>query len=336
MWLQSIFFHGYSICKLGWTSGRLFQHPRKGCKMKVKLRFSFILIITLFATSVSGSANPANTGLSFLKIGAGSRAVAMGEAYTAVANDASAAYWNPAGLVALNRTEMLFTHNKWIQDITNEFATLAIRSGKNGFGISVMVNTIPGIERRVIPSNEPLDVLTAHDVMLGFSYARKLTEHIHIGATLKYLYQKIYIEETSGFACDFGMQYDTPLQGVRAGLALQNFGAMSKFREEAVRLPRTVRLGVAYQLPVQVMNWDLLLAVDWMKILQSTSHLNFGLESKFTKYFAIRFGYQNGFDDKGVHAGFGVHFHRYRLDYAYVPFASELGDSHRISLGFGF
>ncbi|MDZ7331751.1 MAG: PorV/PorQ family protein [candidate division KSB1 bacterium] len=304
--------------------------------MKTKFWYVFVLIITLFAASVFGSTNPASTGLSFLKIGAGSRAIAMGEAYTAVANDPSATYWNPAGLAALNRTEVLFTHNKWIQDITNEFAALGIRSGKNGFGIGVMVNTIPGIERRVIPSNEPLDVLTAHDVMFGFSYARKLTEHIHVGATLKYLYQKIYIEESSGFACDFGMQYDTPLQGMKAGLALQNFGAMSKFKEQAAQLPRTVRLGFAYQLPVQIINWDLLIAADWMKILQSTSHLNFGLESNFTKYFALRIGYQTGFADKGIHTGFGIHFHRYRLDYAYVPFASDLGDSHRISLGFGF
>ncbi len=298
---------------------------------------SFIILITLLnAAVIFPGENPAATGFSFLKLGAGSRAVGLGEAYTAAANDASATYWNPAGLVNLSSPELMFTHNKWLQDITNEFAAFGFRGGKNAFGISFMSNTIGGIERRVIASAEPLDVLTAHDIMFGLSYARGLGENLSLGTTIKYLYQKIYIEDASGLAVDLGLQYATPVHGLKTGLVFQNFGFMSKLQEESTKLPQTIRVGLAYQLPLQLLNGELLLATDWLKILDSISHLNFGLEYNFIKYFALRFGYQTGFEDKGVHGGFGVGFNRYRLDYAYVPFTSDLGNSHRISVGMRF
>ena len=296
---------------------------------------AFVLMIN-FANLVYSADNPASTGPSFLKLGAGSRAISMGEAYTAVANDISGTYWNPAGLVNLSATELIFTHNKWLQDITNEFAAFGFRGGKNVFGVSFMSNTIGGIERRVKASAEPLDVLNAHDIMFGFSYARGLGEDLNLGATVKYLYQKIYIESASGLAVDVGLQYKTPLLGLRTGLVLQNFGFMSKLQEESTELPRMLRAGLAYQFPFKILSGEFLLAADWMKILESTSHLNFGFEYNFIKYFALRLGYQTGFEDKGIHGGFGVGFNRYRLDYAYVPFSSDLGNSHRISFGIRF
>jgi hypothetical protein len=306
--------------------------------MQNKLYGSIILIFALinFATLAYSAENPASTGLSFLKLGAGSRAVGLGEAYTAIANDASSTYWNPAGLTNLSGTELMFTHNKWLQDITNEFAALGFGSGKNAFGVSFMSNSIGGIERRVIASTEPLDVLTAHDIMFGLSYARGFGENLSAGATVKYIYQKMYIESASGMAIDVGLQYKTPLEGLKTGAVFQNFGFMSKLREESTKLPQTIRLGFAYEIPFQILNGKFLLAADWMKILESTSHLNFGFEYNFIKYFALRFGYQTGFEDKGIQGGFGVSFNRYRLDYAYVPFTSDLGNSHRISFGINF
>jgi len=295
---------------------------------------TFVLIINFTTLAYSGD-NPASTGLSFLKLGAGSRAVSMGEAYAAVANDASGTYWNPAGLVNLSGTELIFTHNKWLQDITNEFAALGFRAGKNAFGVSFMSNTIGGIERRVKASAEPLDVLNAHDIMFGLSYARGLGENLSLGTTIKYLYQKIYIESAAGLAVDVGLQYKTPLSGLKTGLVFQNFGFMSKLQEESTELPQTIRVGLVYQLPFQILSGEFLLAADWMKILKSTSHANFGFEYNFIKYFALRFGYQTSFEDKGIQGGFGVNFNRYRLDYAYVPFTSDLGNSHRISVGIG-
>ncbi|UCE05861.1 MAG: PorV/PorQ family protein [bacterium] len=307
--------------------------------MQNKAQLGLILVLLTLVINfalTNAQDNPSNAGLSFLKLGAGSRAVGMGEAYTAVANDASSSYWNPAGLIHISGTELMFTHNKWLQDISNEFFGLGFRAGKNAFGICFMSNTVGGIERRVKPSAAPLDVLNAHDIMLGLSFARNLNSDLSYGFTIKYLYQKIYIESSSGIAFDLGLQYQIPFMGLKTGVTFQNFGYMTELREESTKLPQMVRIGLAYQIPSRILQGEFLMATDWMKILGATSHVNLGFEYSFINYFAIRLGYQTGFEDKGIHGGFGLKFKRYRLDYAYVPFTSDLGNSHRISFGIMF
>ena len=49
---------------------------------------------------------------------------------------------------------------------------------------------------------------------------------------------------------------------------------------------------------------------------------------------ALRFGYRSGWDNQNVSAGIGVKAGQFRLDYAFVPFYSDLGETHRVSLGF--
>ena len=97
-----------------------------------KMNIAALLLILGLSTVHAGS-NPANTGLAFLKIGVGGRAVGVGEAYTAIANDASAAYWNPAGLAQLEHTEFLLTHNEWIQDVAHDFLGFTFNKGGNHF-----------------------------------------------------------------------------------------------------------------------------------------------------------------------------------------------------------
>jgi len=148
----------------------------------------FIGIIGLFVSSNTfGDTDAGNTGLAFLKIGAGGRASGMGEAFTAIANDASATYWNPAGLAHLQQGEFVFTHNKWLQDISHEFLAVSFQLGKNAFGISFISNNIDGIEYRLQPTSEPLGLIDARDIMLGFSFAREFRSNFKWGITVKYL-----------------------------------------------------------------------------------------------------------------------------------------------------
>ena len=67
----------------------------------------------------------------FLKIGVGGRATAMGDAFIAVANDVSALYWNPAGLVLTEKNEIMFSHNSWVVDIGHEFLGASFHISSN-------------------------------------------------------------------------------------------------------------------------------------------------------------------------------------------------------------
>ena len=278
------------------------------------------------------AAGPETTGLSFLKVGAGARAVGMGEAYSAVALDASATYWNPAGLAAQEKSEFAFTHNKWLQEINNEFAAVSFHIKSHAFGISVMTQNIGGIERRTGPSEEPIGEFNAHNVMAGISYARHISRNFAVGVTAKFLYEKIYVEESSGAAIDIGVRYHTAVSGLTCAFVLQNFGFVSELKNESSKLPRMARVGAAYLLPREILQGQIIIATDVVQVFEGNSHLNLGAEYLLSNMFAFRLGYQTGYEEKDIHLGLGFYFSRYRLNYAFVPFSFDLGNTHRFSI----
>ena len=233
------------------------------------------------------------------------------------------------------KSEFMFTHNSWFQDISHDFFGYTFSRGSNAFGVSFISTKIGGIERRVKPSDEPLGYIDARDFMVGLSYARPLGEQLLMGITVKYLYEKIYLESSYGFAGDIGVLYGLPVEGLTFGLTVQNLGKMSELRTTATELPALVRSGFAYQLP-QVGIGNALIAADVLKVIDGTFHVNMGLELLLKNIIALRGGYLTGYDDRGLQAGFGVELSRYRMDYAYAPFSSDIGNSHRISLGIVF
>ena len=112
----------------------------------------------------------------------------------AVAQDASAVYWNPAGMLKAKRSNVLFNHNEWIQDIRGEFVALSLVRKKSAWGFHLRSFNITDIPVRVIASTEPLENTSAHYFSAGMSYARRIHPRLDAGVTLKYLFEKIYVE----------------------------------------------------------------------------------------------------------------------------------------------
>lgn len=295
------------------------------------LLVSLLLAVVSVSSAQTGSAGA--TGLAFLKLGVGARASGMGEAYVAVANDAAATFWNPAGLSQLERSQFTFTHSEWIQDISSEFLAFAFPAFGGVSGLSVYVNNVGGIERRVNPTEEPLGTIDANDVALGLSFGRSLGSAIQAGITIKYLYEKIYLESASGYAFDFGLNVQPFGSKLNFALAAQNLGAMDELQAESVDLPKTLRFGVAYWLPLQALDGAVVLAAEGVKVVENDLRGSFGAEVQLKKMLALRLGYQSGSEDRSLAGGFGLSFRRYHLDYGYTPFGFNLGDTHRFSFG---
>ncbi len=125
----------------------------------------------------------------FLKIGVGGRAAALGEAFVAVANDASALYWNPAGLVQFQENQVIFSHNSWVVDINHEFLGAVYHLDEtNSFGISLTALTMQ--DMKVTTEFAPFgtgEYFGFSDLAIGVTYSRKMTDQFSFGGTIKYI-----------------------------------------------------------------------------------------------------------------------------------------------------
>ena len=302
------------------------------------MRKSYLIVIALFLALTHGHgteiySQAGSKGLAFLKIGLGARAGALGEAYVAVANDATAPMWNPAGLTSVDGRDVLFIHNQWFQDIRSEFVGTALSLGDNGLGFGFLINTVGEIENRAPETGALLGTFSAYDIALTGAYARKIGEQLSLGFTLKVLYEKMYIYSSSGFALDLGLRASPGIQNLSIGAAIQNIGKMGTMREEETPLPLTLRTGFAYTVTAKPLNGNILLTADISKASDSWTTFHTGLEYNLNRRLALRGGYRFGQDERGLSAGIGLGFNIYRFDYAYAPFDYDLGDTHRLTFG---
>lgn len=288
---------------------------------------------------LSASLLPAagSSGFSFLKIGVDSRAAAMGNAASALVTDASASFWNPAGISMADGDNLVLMHNDWIEDISHEFAAVQLLSGEHNLAVSLNMIFIPGVEvRGVVPTEEPIGESDASNLALGFSYAREVMPGLHAGIQLKYLYEKYYLHSADGYAIDLGVVKKDLFAGIDAAVTLQNLGFMHKLVNEATKLPVLLRAGLAAPLQPSVIPGELRLAADFTADFDETTQFGVGVEYQPASYLAVRAGYLAGSDVQDLTAGLGIIFSAMEVAYAWVPFSYDLGSGHRFTFKFGF
>ncbi|MDZ7725104.1 MAG: PorV/PorQ family protein [candidate division KSB1 bacterium] len=286
----------------------------------------FILLISMNTNLIAGG----DTGLAVLKIGAGARAAAMGEAFVALADDATALFWNPAGTSWMKNRQVHFTHTQWIQGITHNVASVSLPVGSSNIGIGLILNNVEGFEYREIASEEPLGTFSSQDIIASLNYSRRVSETFSMGLNVKYVHEKIYTQYADGYLADLGARYQ-PFSDMYFAVALQNLGVTSDMDAEQINIPEITRAGVLYKLPFSMLQDNVSVALDYIKLLDADSHVHLGTEFKPFSSLNIRLGYQTGYKDKSFSAGFGLNFGQLHLDYAYVPFGHDLGQSHRFS-----
>ncbi len=154
-----------------------------------------IFFLILLSTSNAST----EVGLAYLKIPVDARAAAMGGAYTSLVNNASATYWNPAGLALAENNSVVLMHNSWFQDVNHEFAAIQLSQGKHNIAFSLNMIAVSGIELRKNASENPDGETSAHNASLSIAYATCVNYDWNIGFQLKYLYEKkgCSVEKTS-------------------------------------------------------------------------------------------------------------------------------------------
>ena len=295
-----------------------------------------IILTILILTSVSLAQSAGNTGLAFLKFGFGARNIALGDAGASVSNDLSALYYNPARLVTLEPNQVMFMHSEWIQDVTSEVGGIKWNMFNLPWAVGFNVTSVDDIEVRDKPG-EAISTFNANYFFMSLSSGFKVIDDLDFGATVKYIYEGIFNDQSAGYGLDFGLNYITPVKGLTASTVIRNIGSMNNLSEVGTKLPLDFRLGAAYNYAIESAKLDLIATGEFQKYIDNDDiHFNTGAELMYNNTFAARVGYQTGYEARGFTAGIGIEWGSLRFDYAYLPFTYGLGNANQFSLQFSF
>ncbi len=252
-------------------------------------------------------------GFQFLKIGQGARPVAMGDAYTAVADDINAIFWNPAGLTAIRGTAWTASYTKWLVDSYLYSAAVAWNTGTARGGVlggSVVALRFPHIEETTTfqPQGTGAGVSTG-DVAIGVVYALKLTDKFSFASRVSWVSQTLHTESVSTISVDVGTLFYTGFKSLRLAMALKNYGPDKKIVENKFFMPLYYHVAAAGEIygekgdPAYLtVSGESAFAADY----ELRAHL--GAEMWFQNMVALRAGYKFNYDTDTYSAGVGLNY----------------------------
>jgi tetratricopeptide (TPR) repeat protein len=272
--------------------------------------------------------------------GAGNRALGMGSAFVAAADDASALVWDPAGLGLVPRAELQVVQmNDLGLGLRQSYAALALPSWRFGTaGLAFRSFGTGGIERRDA-RNTLLDEFSDSEFEATLGYGRALSTGLALGGALKLQRQSLAGFSANGIGVDLGVRaLPGMLLGVTApwasrwswALAVRNAVEPSlRLDRESVPDPRTVRSGMAWSAPTTGLG-AVIAEVDVEAPRGAAVRLHAGIEYRPVAALALRAGSDGGV----LTAGAGVCWKDLTVEYAFRdnPIATE----HRVGLTLGF
>jgi len=294
------------------------------------------LATALGLTSFAFAGGPGSTTAQLLEIPIGARAVGMGEAYTAMADDASSLEWNPAGLALANQQEASFMHSSLIENVNYEHLAYIHPGTSYSVGGSMSYlgyGSIAGYNN----TGESIGNQSAYSSVYNAGVATQFWQRFSAGLTGSFIHEKLALDSASTVAMNAGALYDVAqhpwLTNYRLGFSMLNLGPGLKFVSDREPLPQTFKIGAA---AMQVHNLPLNLTLDVSVPNNNSPYVSFGSEYWFRELLALRLGYTGeNTVSNGFRFGLGLKIRQILFDYAYGSFG-DFGATHRIQLAFRF
>lgn len=294
-----------------------------------------ITAATLLFPAAVLAGDPGSAGVPFLRLGMGARASGMGEAFSAVAEDASAVYWNPGAMAPVLGTNLILMHNEYIQSVRVEQAAVTHETDWGTLGLSFTGLYMDDIERRDDnASATPLGEYGVYDVSFALAFARYVVPNVSVGVSVKSILERIDEVSAKGVAFDVGIYHISRIEGVKLAAVAGNLGPRMKFDSEEFPLPAYGKIGGSYERAIPALDGGILASLDIMFPNDDDVREHLGAEYNYQRMLFLRAGYKAGYDSQGATFGLGVNYRSVSIDYAWMLVKNDLGDSHRIGLGF--
>ena len=327
-------------------------------------KFILISLIGIFIpVLLFGQAKVATAGAQFLEIGVGARAEGMAQTFLATADDATALYYNPAGVALLVQREIVFNHIEYPADINIEYMGFVYPNLLGGnLGVQFTALTaLDMIETTPYHTSGTGRTFSASDFSGTFTYSRRLTEKFSIGLSAKYIGEFFADKKAHGWGVDIGTLFLTGFKTIRIGMKMANFGPDMSFYEKggsSYPLPMTFHFGLAGD-PLNDGLHKLTLSFEGSHPPDNREKFQLGMEYWFASKYALRAGkfiqptYEETIEDKDADTSDDVKYTDnsrnfavgagaklplgglvLKVDYAYTVHRDF--NVHRISGGFQF
>jgi hypothetical protein len=337
-----------------------------------KIALIVVVIALAASTGFSQFAKVGTAGMQFLDIAVSTRAVGMGNVFAAFADDASALFWNPAGMENLTTGEAWAGMVSWPAEIYLNAGAAVLKVGDLGhFGVNFRMLDV-GLMKQTDVFNPAGNggTFAVVDWSAGISYSRSLTDRFAIGLTFNWIHEELAGFEDDTWAFDIGGYYNTGWQGVTLGFAILNFGPNMNFAVdddqdgsidedkrngqdddgdnlvdedlEQADVPTPVSFKFGLKVPLITEGDSKLdLGAEVFHPNDNVELYNLGAEYWFMNMVAIRGGYSINMDTgSGISAGAGFKLNvsgdmAVFIDYAFADMGI-LDFAHRASVGFSF
>lgn len=281
-----------------------------------------LIILTAFylcygAVFLYAEGSIGTSGADFLELGVGSRPLAMGEAFTAEINDINSIYYNPAGLGSLRYPVFSLFHSELILDSRFENLSLAYPMYGGWLGVSNSLFWVPSFDKIDI-DGETVGKVKYYNGNFTTAYGYDFGS-VYLGASFKYIYQRIDTLFISSFATDMGIlkgmylysPFDSPIRNFHVGFSILNIGTKAKDDP----LPRMLRVGTSYK-PTKWLGLNLDMTenfinasdiYDFTYLFDESFRVNTGIELNYMELLYLRGGWK--FNDAGKYSlGFGFNY----------------------------
>lgn len=298
-------------------------------------------IISLFLIVFASMPVFADTGtaaMPFLKLGGGARGAALGGAFSAIADDSTSVFYNPAATVFLDRKEVAFSHSLWLEDMSLEHISYAQPLSPYMSAMFGAAALRSGSMRSYDEAGVSGGSFSAMDVAVSGGISYIVSQRFYAGAQVKLFSQSADSDSARSLGADLGAVIRGDI--LRYSVSVLNLGSDIKLGSYAFSLPRTIRAGVSKELFSGFRG-----SAEYINYVDSGSQFAAGAEYRIRirpdddlQALSLRVGYYGGHDKNtgsGISGGVGFRTSDLSLDYAFTPYG-DLGSAHRFTLSLAF